>query len=486
MSIRRHSIYNLAGSLAPIVVTLVTVPTYLRLIGTERYGVLVIVWIFLGYFGVFDLGLGRATAQRIANLHQADPGERADTFWTALMLNTSFGVVGGLLLWPVARYFFANHFQVAEVLRLEVLATVPWMAAAVPIATVSGVLGGALQGRERFLALNAASVLGSALYQILPLTVAWMYGPDLVWLVPAALLGRVVTFVVLFAQCYRHVPLNIASSVRRDLVVPLFRFGGWVTVSGFINPLLTTLDRFLIGSIAGAKALTYYTVPFNLASRVIVLPGSLSDTLFPRFSATSKEERHRLMDEAVRALSVILTPLIIAGILIMEPFLTWWVGSEVAGNSAHVGEIIALGLWFNGLAYIPYARLQAQGRPDLVAKCHIAELFPYLVILALALHAWGVVGAALAWSLRVTVDAMLLFWMAGDAIRGFMAHLPPLLLLGIAAAAVFAFPFGSVSRWAVGASTLLGSLAWAWLAAPESVKRLVREGYQLRPRTDKA
>jgi O-antigen/teichoic acid export membrane protein len=295
-----------------------------------------------------------------------------------------------------------------------------------------------------------------------------------------------VTFVVLFAQCYRHVPLNMAPSVRRDLVAPLFRYGGWVTVSGFMNPLLTTLDRFLIGSIAGAKALTYYAVPFNLASRVTVVPWSLSNTLFPRFSAISKEERHRLMDEAVHSLSVIQTPLIIAGILIMEPFLAWWVGPEVARNSPFVGEIIALGLWFNGLAYMPYARLQAQGLPDLVAKCHLAELIPYLVFLALALHAWGLVGAALAWSLRVTVDAMLLFWMCGDTPHAFKGHLPPLLLLGMAAAAVFGFSLGSVSRWAVGASALLGSLAWAWWAAPDSLKRLVREGYQLLPRTHKA
>jgi O-antigen/teichoic acid export membrane protein len=246
------------------------------------------------------------------------------------------------------------------------------------------------------------------------------------------------------------------------------------------------LDRFLIGAIVGAKALTYYAVPFNLASQVSVLPGSLSDTLFPRFSATSREEHHRLMDEAVRSLSVILTPLIIAGILIMEPFLTWWVGSEMARNAAFVGEIIVLGMWFNGLAYLPFARLQAQGRPDLVAKCHLAELIPYLVFLALALHAWGVVGAALAWSLRVIVDAVLLFWLSGDAPRGFRAYLPPLLLLGIAAAAAFAFPLGSVSRWAVGASAVLGSLGWAWRAAPDSVKRLVREGYRMLPRIHKA
>lgn len=486
MSIRRDSLYNLAGSLAPTAVTLFTVPAYLHLIGVERYGVLVIAWALLGYFGVFDLGLGRATAHCIATLRQAEPRERAEAFWTALLLNAAFGVVGGLLLWPVARFFFAGYFQIAEPLRREIIASVPWFAAAVPVMTVSGVLGGALQGRERFLDLNASSVLGMVLFQALPLGVAWQYGPNLALLVPAALLGRVAVFAMMFTQCCRHVPLDGTPAVKRELVAPLFRYGGWVTVTGIISPLLTTLDRFLIGSIVGAGAVTYYTVPYALAFRVSALPGSLSNSLFPRFSATSGEEALRLMDEAVRAMSAILTPLIVVVILMMEPFLTWWVGPGMARNGAYVGEIIALGLWSTGLANMPYALLQAKGRPDLIAKCHLAELIPYFVFLAVALHAWGVVGAAIAWSLRVTADAVLLFWMGGNALRDYRIHLPTILLVGLAAAAVFAFPLLSVSRWATGAVALFGSTAWAWRTAPDSVKKLVGAGIQWLPGARKA
>lgn len=483
MSIQRHSFYNLAGSLAPAAVILITVPAYLRLIGDVRYGVLVIVWAFLGYFGVFDLGLGRAIARHIANLGQADPAKRSEAFWTALMLNAIFGVIGGLLIWPISQYYFAAHFQVAEPLRVEILAAIPWLAAAVPVATISGVLNGALQGRERFMALNASSVFGTVSFHLLPLVVAWMHGPDLAWLVPAALLGRVITCVALFVQCHRYVPLNMVPSVRRDLVAPFFRYGGWVTVTGIIGPVLTTLDRFLIGSIVGPPAVTYYSVPFSLVSQATILPNSLSSALFPRFSAVPKEECHRLMSEGLLTLSVILTPLLVAGILIMENFLTWWVGPGMARNSAFVGEIISLGLWFNGLAYLPYFRLQAQGRPDLVAKCHLVELIPYLAFLVFALNTWGVVGAALAWSLRAAVDAMLLLWIGGVTSDDFKAYLLPILLLGIASIAVFCFPMGSFPRLAVSASALLGSLAWTWWASPDSVRKFVRAGYQFLPRS---
>ena len=106
MSIRRYTTYNLIGSLLLLAASLLTIPIYLSLIGEARYGILAIAWLLLGYFGLFDFGLGRATAQRIAALRDATAAERAEAFWTALVLNFGLGMVGALLLWPVARYFF--------------------------------------------------------------------------------------------------------------------------------------------------------------------------------------------------------------------------------------------------------------------------------------------------------------------------------------------------------------------------------------------
>jgi O-antigen/teichoic acid export membrane protein len=469
MSIRRNSIYNLAGSLAPTVVAIITVPLYLRLIGVDRYGVLALVWVFLGYFGVFDLGLSRATAQLIAKLRQAEPSERANAFWTALMLNSAFGVVGGLLFWPVARIYFATYFQVAEPLRLEILAAVPWLAAAVPVATISGVLCGALQGREQFLALNVSSTLGSLLYQLLPLVVAWLHGPDLAWLVLASLIGRVLIFVIMFDQCYRHVPLKGAPLVSRGLIPMLFRYGGWVTVTSLVSPLMVVLDRFVIGALTGAKAVTYYTVPYNLAIRVMVIPTSLTAALFPRFAAAEGEENDRIFGEAVQVLLVVVTPLIIVGLIIMNPFLSWWVGPKFAENAAVVGQILLLGLWANCFSFIPYTLFQAQGRPDLVAKCHLAELLPYMVILYFSLSQWGIAGAAMAWTVRVAMDCILLFALSELPLKVYCSFIIPAMLLGLTAFFVFNLPAGSMFVWFTGVALFLFSLFWAWRFLPPSL-----------------
>jgi len=470
LSIRRNTIYNLFGSVLPLALSLVTIPIYIGLIGEARYGVLAIAWLMLGYFGLFDLGLGRATAQRIAVLHDASAEERAQTFWTALTINVGLGILGGLLIWPVAVYFFGNVFKIEDVLRHEIQSAVPWLILAVPMATLSGVLTGALQGRERFLELNLISILGTILFQLLPLAVAAFWDVDLGLLLPAALFARIVTLIVLFVRCQRHIVLGHPPSFMRGQAGQLIRFGGWVTVTSFVGPLMVILDRFIIGAILGAKAVAYYTVPFQLAERSTIIPNALITTLFPRFAAVDSQEEKRLAVESLQVLITIMTPLIVIGILFIKPFLIWWVGAKFAEQSALVGQIILLGFWANGFARVPYAQLQARGKPDLVAKCHLVEVLPYLILLYLGVHYLGLVGAALAFSIRVFIDLVLLTGLAGNLRQVSSLFMIPLSLLAIGFLIAWQGHINDTEWRAVAIAHISISMFWAWKKTPDSIK----------------
>jgi O-antigen/teichoic acid export membrane protein len=427
-SISRNASFNILGSVLPMFVTLATVPPYLKLIGDVRFGVLSLVWVFLGYFGLFEMGLGRATSKYIAQLKN-DPGKtRESVFWTALLVNLAVGTVGGLLLLAVASLTMPYWLKAGGDIQAEVARSMPWLAAAVPVATLTSVLVGALEGREEFGAINSQQIGATVAFQLIPLAIASFLGPRIDWLVAASVLTRVATNVPLFVFCVRRVPLRGMPYISREWVVRLWRFGIWITVSGIASPILTSLDRFVIGFAQGAQAVTYYAIPYGFASKLTVFPSSVSRALFPRFSADQSSGARQMGVRAVLGLASILTPIVVMAILAADPFFRLWIGSAAAARCVHAGELLLIGIWINALAYIPNGLLQAQGRPDLPAKFHIAELLPFVAILWVGTHFWGVTGAATAWCIRALGDAILLFT-ATDMLRATIVRLIPAIVL---------------------------------------------------------
>jgi O-antigen/teichoic acid export membrane protein len=186
-----------------------------------------------------------------------------------------------------------------------------------------------------------------------------------------------------------------------------------VAVSNVLGPMLDTVDRIVIGSVLGPQSVAHYQVPSNLAVRVRILPGAICGSLSPRLASLDTQSAMALANRALRVLSAALTPMIVFGIFLMQPFLTLWVGRGFALHAAPIGAVILVGVWFNCLAHVPYCHVQAIGRPNLGAYNHAVQVIPYILCLWVALHSLGLIGAAYVWSLRAAVDFALGFWAAG-------------------------------------------------------------------------
>src|SRR6267142_42930 len=129
-SIKRNTLINLAGATAPMLISLVIVPLYLRLVGEARFGVLVLVWLFVGYFEFFDFGIGKATANHMARLRDAPTSEREAAFWTGALINGMLGLLGGLVLLVAGHYGVDVYFgdKLSGELDNEIRMALPWMA----------------------------------------------------------------------------------------------------------------------------------------------------------------------------------------------------------------------------------------------------------------------------------------------------------------------------------------------------------------------
>jgi O-antigen/teichoic acid export membrane protein len=439
--------------------------------------VLAVIWSVLGYFGVFDLGLSRATANQIARMRDDIPVHRERVFWTALSVNASLGILGGIVLLLFGHLLLGHVLKISPELRSEAVSALPWLSAAVPFTTITLVLAGTLEGLERFLTVNLLSTAGIAMFQLFPLAYAYWIGTSLSGLIMFATLGMFASTLLSFSVTAISLPVSRRPRIELGRLGSLIKYGGWVTISGLVSPILTIFDRVAIGAVLGAQAVTRYTVPFTLVSRTQILSTALARTLFPRLSILERYDAAGVGRDSLRVLVAVMTPITVIGVIALEPFLRVWIGPDLAADSAPVGEILLLGMWLNSMAVVPYVFLQAQGRPDLPAKFHVLEVLPYVGGLVLALHLAGIRGAAWAWAARAGVDAVLLFWAARAGARGAdFAPLQSLVAGGALVMASCALVLLSVADTAVmilGGALVAASIWWGWRNTPDRVQQLL-------------
>jgi O-antigen/teichoic acid export membrane protein len=410
MSVARHTAYNLIGAVAPIAVSIITLPLYLQVIGANRFGILAIFWTITGSLGFLTLGMGPALTQMIAGSPHATPAYRSQLFWTALLPCLAASIIGFLLVLGIGHLYFGYIASAPSQLESEIADALPFLGASIPLVLVGGVVAGALQGRSQFLVFNLLQTSTSVLSTILPLLCAWLIGPELPGLVLASMSATAIGLIVSLAMSRKLIPILAPGRPRRRMLSKLLRFGGWVSLTSLVAPILMTVDRLLIGALRGPAAVTGYVIPFSFVQRLLLLPVSLTSALFPRMSSSRDADSQRLQEIGLDSLAALLTPAAIGAIAVLGPFLHWWLGRDIAQVSTVPGLILVLGFWVHGVCHVASIALMSRGRPDLITKLLLSATVPYLALLYLLTITFGITGSAVAWTVRVLLDSILFFW----------------------------------------------------------------------------
>ena len=470
MKLLRNSLYSLLPAILPTFLSIATLPMFVSAIGAGRYGVLAIAWIVLGYFGAADFGIGRAITQRISVMREASGAARANAVWSALVSMAGFGLLGGVLVYLSADWYFAGAFNAGEGLKGEIRDALWILALCNPVMAVSGVLSGALMGLERFKLVAICNVLSNSALLLFPLATALFIDTSLSALILASLAARLLGGVLLVGGVWlallKGQPLTFSRAEMRRLA----NFGAWIMVTALIGPLMVFADRLMIGAVQDAAAVAAYAIPFQIASRTLIFPLAVTQALFPSLAYEAAENsRARARDFAIFG-GQLFAPLIIVLICLASPLLELWLGSAFDPRSVMVAQFVLAGFWTNAIAQVPYGFIQARGNPRFTALLHVAELPFYLLLLYVLGLQYGLSGIAAAFALRCAADCILLCRKAGAADRGVILKLaaPGLLVLGSVGAGLL------VTGWTtllLAACVLVGlAVAAMLLGMPEPIR----------------
>jgi O-antigen/teichoic acid export membrane protein len=460
----RNVLWNLLGNGMPLLVAIVAIPVLIEELGTERFGVLTLAWMVVGYFSLFDLGLGRALTKLVAErLGKGRNTEIAALIWTAMSLMGMLGVLGAVFVAGLSPWLVRSVLQIPSDLQSETLIAFYLLAASIPVVISSVGLRGILEAHQRFGLVNAVRV---------PLGILTFLGPIAV--LPFSNACSIVE------PALRH-----SVDIRRVHVMPLISFGGWMTVSNIIGPLMTYMDRFLIGATVSMTAVAYYATPYDVVTKLWIIPGALMGVVFPAFAAALVQDRKhaaRLFGKAVSYIFLSLFPIALTIITLANEGVSLWLGSEFANNSFMVLQLLTIGVFINSHSKVPFGLVQSAGRPDLTAKLHILELPFYLLILWWLVDVYGIVGAAIAWVIRVAADTAVLFALAQRLVPEISPFAPRPVLIGGAALLTLALapviPVLAMKAWYL--AFVLFVFTWAaWSVLITTIERsMIRKRFR--------
>jgi len=408
--------FNLLGQGIPLLAAFLAIPPLIHGLGTDRFGVLTLAWMVIGYFSLFDLGLGRALTQLVATkLSEGRDTHAPPVVWTALVMMFVLGLVGTAVVSLVTPWLVHSALKIPGPLQVETAQSFYLLAAAIPIVVVTAGLVGILSAFQRFGILNAIRA-PMGIYTFLGPLAVLPFSDSLVPVTVVLVAGRLLAFGAHLIACLRVMPpLRTGLALRHAAIKPLFHFGAWMTVTNVIGPLMVYLDRFVIGAIVSVAAVAYYATPYELVTKLLIAPGAILGVLFPAFAASYMRDHSRMIELLARGtkyIALILFPVVLLTTAFAHEGLRWWLGDEFARHSTPVLQCLAVGVFINGLAQVFATLVQGIGRPDLSAKLHLLELPIYLPVLWWAIHTYGILGAAIAWTGRVALDGVLLLWLS--------------------------------------------------------------------------
>ena len=411
-----HVGWNFAGLSLPLLIAVVTIPKLLANLGQERFGLLTLAWGLIGYAGALDLGIGRAATLYISRLKV---GSNSDVNKIPIVLGTGVRitlVTGGVAAVLISLISFSDIIyllKINNVIPSELRNAILLLALALPLQAISATYRGVNEAYLKFKGVSFLRVFLGCTNFGLPWVVS-LYTLRLEWLILSLVISRFLAlffYRVLAYSCFEEYSLSKNKLFSVGVAKELLRFGGWFTLSGVLNPLVATADRFIISALISAAAVSLYVIPYEMAAQSLILIGAVTTVTFPYFSQLIVENPQRvkrffLKVTAISALVMLVVTLTF--IFFGDEILFLWLKSNANEESIKILKMLSLGLIPYTVGTLSVSLLHAYGRSEVTAKLNLLEFPVFLCLVYFFVEYWGLVGAAYAWVTRVTLDAVLM------------------------------------------------------------------------------
>lgn len=411
----KGSLWTLTGQVIPLGVSLIATYFVIRFLGADGYGVLMFVGLIPMYLGFADFGMSIASTKFGSEAFaQGDTEKEGKVVRTAAVIAFLASLPFGIAIFMLSGWL-VTLFNVPDHLQGEAAVALKFASVTFVVNFLNGIFNTPQLTRLR-MDLNTLVTSGFRTLGIIATPIVLYLGGGIagaVFVLLAASLLTLLGHLYISGRLLRHL---FEFTVDRRAIRPMLKFGGALVVGGVAGILLVNVEKGVLARMVSTTALGFYSLAFTLASTLTMFSSAMIQSLLPAFSQLQTKDKHDqlnlLYSRGIRINLIWLIPAIVFLSIVAKPFFTIWAGEEFGRESVLPFYILLAGVAFNILAYFPHTAIMASGRTDLFAKLYWIELIAYMALVWMLTVRYGIVGAALSWSIRVIGDAVLLFLLA--------------------------------------------------------------------------
>lgn len=396
-----HFVFIAAGFVMPRMID--------RRLGQDLLGVWDFAWSLVSYFELVQAGVGSSVNRYVAKYRAAGDllGVNRTVSSALCVLSVSGLIVLGLtvgLSLMMGRFFGE---KLGDNVR-EAQWVVFFLGTCVAAQVMFGPLHGVLTGCHRW-GLHNTIKSGWHAVTIAAMIVALVLGRHLPTLAVITLLGQLLadgTRAIMAHRICQGLQVRVRL-VQWKMIRRLLYFGGKTLIPGVSHMLVNQTTCILIMAYIGPAAVALYARPRSLIYQMRTLVGKMAYVLTPTTSSMQSAEDmegiQELLIKSVRYAVYMILPMMLVMTVFGDAVMQFWMGSDYADWL--VPAILAVGSIF-GASQLPVynilSGLNAHGRSGIALL--ICSLCSFgLMFLMLGVLRWGLVGAAIAVMLPVTV-----------------------------------------------------------------------------------
>jgi O-antigen/teichoic acid export membrane protein len=476
-SLLRNAATNTIAQACGTALQVLFVPIFIRFLGIEGYGLLAIQSSIIAIAKIFDSGLSIIVIRELTG--DKSNNERLSNLGALLArfrrTYAALAIIYAALLFALANPLASHWVSDSSFTQVEMSGFIRLMAITASLQSFTGFYYSCLLGLEKQVIYSMLRLFENALVYIGGFQVITHIDSDIGTLLFFQALSASISLATAVIVTRGLLPTRIMQEKAGLYTYRSSRaFTKGALAISVCTLVLTQFDKLSISYFMDIKAVGTYAFAFFCSSSLssfITIP--LFNAFYPRLSVlASAKASHKEMLNTISFGSQLMACLIGTSLSTLSIFcfrfmLIIFDGSDTAIASSTIIRITAIGAILNATASIPYALQLAVGRTDIALKCNIAASVTSILLYSLTIPAFGMSGAAIAWSASMLIYFVLSFFLTNSLIEDIGLRwliYDTLLPLTIGAMCVAVLSF-LVWQWLPQSIVYLGVAAFASVAA---------------------